>query len=150
MNWSVSKFICTYHQSANWSVVSSSIHTPRRLNRSVSRFNLHCICIRELICSKFICIIISKPRTDLLVSSSSAIPASLDWSDRKSRVFRSDPDHGSTRPLDHHLTICLPLENLKDKRLSTWNKYQLLIIKHKKEKRERARERAHWSEKVTA
>jgi hypothetical protein len=86
MNWSVSKFICTYHQSANWSVVSSSIPTPRRLNRSVSRFNLHCICIRELICSeftyifftyfhelicsKFICILVSKPWTDLLVSSS--------------------------------------------------------------------------------
>jgi hypothetical protein len=53
VNWSVSKFICICHQSAIWSVVSSSVYTPRRLNRSVSRFNLHCICICELICSKF-------------------------------------------------------------------------------------------------
>jgi hypothetical protein len=57
MSWSVSKFICICHQSANWSVVSSSVYTPRRLNRSVSRFNLHCICICELICSKFTCIL---------------------------------------------------------------------------------------------
>jgi hypothetical protein len=56
INWSVSKFICICHQSANWSVVSSSAHTLRRLNQSVCRFNLHCICICELICSKFTCI----------------------------------------------------------------------------------------------
>jgi hypothetical protein len=57
MDWSVSKFICICHQSANWSVVSSSVHTPRELNRSVSRFNLCCICISELIYSKFTCIL---------------------------------------------------------------------------------------------
>jgi hypothetical protein len=57
MNWSVSKFICICHQSANWSVVSSFVYTARRLNRSISRFNLHCICICKLICSKFICIL---------------------------------------------------------------------------------------------
>jgi hypothetical protein len=57
INWSVSKFICPCHQSANCSIVSSSVYTPRRLNRYVSGFNLHCICICELISSKFTCII---------------------------------------------------------------------------------------------
>jgi RNase H-fold protein (predicted Holliday junction resolvase) len=39
----------------------------------------------------------------------------------------------------------------KISKISSWvneNKYQLLIIKHKKEERERARERAYWSEEV--
>jgi hypothetical protein len=41
----------------------------------------------------------------------------------------------------------------KISKLSSWvneNKYQLLIIKHKKEERERAREMTHWSEEVAA
>jgi hypothetical protein len=67
MNWSISKFICICHQSTSWSVVSSSVYTPRRLNRSVSRFNLHCICICELICSKFTCILFT--RTHELICS---------------------------------------------------------------------------------
>jgi hypothetical protein len=60
MNWSVSKFIYIYHQSMNWYVVSSSFYTPRRLNQSVSRFSLHYICICELICSKFTCILFTR------------------------------------------------------------------------------------------
>jgi hypothetical protein len=45
----------------------------------------------------------------------------------------------------------VPVYPWKISKINSWineNEYQLLIIKHKKGERERARERAHWSEKV--
>jgi hypothetical protein len=71
----------------------------------------------------------------------------------KRQMIRNNAPKQAFRAFKARLGGWLFVYPWKISKISSWvneNKYQLLIIKHKKEERERARERAHWSEEVAA